>query len=653
VRVTHKLVNVVWATALTGGSAVVGRLAGPAVALLAALALAGGAVLLAHHVTRRATATAPLTAGACAAVTRWVAGAAALNVAWVAATVVRPDLLAAWLLALVGLAVAEHQAARGLHYLLTRPPTPATGTPTPVAALTPPRETPLNLTRVALVEARGHFSHALDRAKLGWLRVTDVAEIPSGWQFEVLVTSAAQEGKSGTAKTLGPANAEALAIALSEVLGLRLRTDWVQVVDTGYAGGYRVSVVTTDRRAVVIPYVDDPRPTSITVPCPIGYRLDGTVVAERLDQHGQTIGKTRWGKSCLAHVKAAHLTRCVDAEWWVCGTEKLYDLLAGWLAPYEAHARKSPVDYVAYGLADTLELLVGALRLARYRQRVPLALRRPWHKVVITLDEASFALENTSAKVEYDGKRRTAAELVAMLEKGGGSAGVHVHTYNQRGTNDQLGDHGGTIKANSGFVEVFNTQDPDELGRAFGNWKLARLRHKGEFWVNVGEGGDGDVVQLKGPYLQEVDPAREQLHDGETVSTVAWARRDLVREEPLDAAERAAVGDAYVRRHRTAAAQVAYLTGEPPTPTLTEEDRAYEEAKAALAAALGPVHPARAAAPASAAPGLRERVLAVLRDTPHASVSEVAAVVATTGPPVAAVAVAATLSELFNEEVRT
>ena len=666
-HVSWTVVNVSWTTVLTAALAA-GGLAGRtpvAVAGTAALAAACavGVTVAAHLAVHRAPAVATLKYGARVRVPWLVACAAGLHVAWVVAVAVRPALLGPALAALGALAGLEWGVTRLLSWVWAHekvaPPPAATR---PERAVTIPTVGGrLDPAAVPLARAEELLLRALRDARLGWLRVTETIAIRGGWRFEVQVTSAAQEGKTGTARTLGPANAEALAIALQGALGVRLRTDWVQVTGTGYAGSYHVSVVTEDTRAAVIPYVDDPTSTSITVPCPIGYQLDGTLVAERLDQHGQTVGKTRWGKTSLGHRKAAHLTRCVDAEWWVCGTEKLYDTLAGWLAPYEAHDRKTPVDYVAYGLADTLELLVGAMRLARYRQKVPLARRRPWHKIVIMFDEAWAALENTTLKVMYDGKLRTAADLVAMLTKGAGSGQVFVHTYNQRGTNDQLGDQGGTVKANSGFVEVFNTQDPDELGRAFQNWKLARPRHKGVFWVNVGEGGDGEVVQLKGEYLQEVDPDRDHLHEGATVSTVSWARRDLVREEPLDAAERAAVGDAYARRPRTGAAQVAYLTGEPPPATgggaaVSEADEAYAAATAALDALLGPREPARGGAVAGAVatpPSLRRRVLAALNARPGASVGDlVEALGEAPEGSVDEAAVRAVFRELFDEEVR-
>ncbi len=655
---SHTLLNVTRGAALTGAVAGVSRLVGPplAAAVGAVVAATAGVtvVAVAHHVVRRAAVVSRLTYAQRAAVTRWVSAAVALHIAWTLVVMItRSSALDGWLLVgLLALAALEHQVARGLSYLWARPPvTRANPAVTGDDAVVAPTPASFDPGKLKLDEARVKFTAALRRARLGWLRVTDVTAIQGGWRFEVLTTSATES--KGRARTFGPGHGPALALALREVLGIRFRTSWVQVTSAGYAGEYHVSVVTEDRQAVVIPYVETfpVTPLSITDPCPIGYQLDGTLVSERLDQHGQTIGKSRWGKSSLAHRKAAHVTRCVDAEWWVAGTEKLYDLVGGWLAPYEHLDVKSPIDYVAYGLDDLLELLVGAMRLARHRQRVPLSQRHPWHKVIITIDEASFALENTSAKVLYDGQRRTAADLVAMLNKGGGSGEVYVHTYNQRGTNDQLGDQGGTIKANSGFVEVFNSQDPDEYGRAFRTWKLDPPRHKGVFWVNVGGDGDGEVVQVKGEYLQEVDPARAHLHDGLTVSDVAWNRRDLIRDEPFDAAERAALGDAYARRHRTAAAQIAYLTGEPSVDEnrVDEETEAYREAQAALAALLHP-RPETGSVVLSAAE--RDRVVAALGAHPGASVRDLLDAVNGVGDePLDEAEVEAFLGKLFGEEV--
>ena len=533
---------------------------------------------------------------------RGVAAASAAHVAWITGFGLRPDAWPAWVAGLAALGLGEYAAARGLEYKAThlggREQLPA------------PAELP-TLQEVTRSEtaAQVGFRAALERARLGWLRLLECERIGSvGWRFVVQVPS--QGGKAGEAASLTPSQGEHIAIALSEVTGVPLMSDWVRIAKLPYAGQYAISVVTEDVMGRVIPYVDDPTPTSITEPCIVGYQLDGTPAGERLDQHGQTIGKSRWGKTSLVHVKGAHITRCWDAVWWVCGTEKVYDLVAGWLQPYEGTDRYVPIDWIAQGLEDTLQMLVGAMRLARYRQRVPLSRRRRWRKIIITLDEAAFALRNRSQAVMYDGKMRTADELVAMLRQGAGSGEVYVHLITQRGTNDQLGDYGGDTKAQAGFTEVFASQDPDELGRAFGDYKLPRPRHRGEFWANLGE---GEVLNLKAPYIQEVDPARERLHDGVTIADVSWARRDLVADQPLDDDEAAAVGEAYITRRRTADELVAYLTGE--TAPVEQEtggldtglgaDASYQAGRAAAAAELeallGPA-PSAPAAPTTPVP---------------------------------------------------
>lgn len=572
-----------------------------AVAVTAGVAV--GTVAIASRVVHRADMFAELPLESRTSIIRWIGVASVVHVAWVAGVEIRPDLAAWWSGGLIAVAGLEYYTAVGLEYLMTRPVHPD-----------------LVQARAARIEARQAaeadnptvgLSAALDRSRLSWLTVISHERIGTvGWQFTVQIPSQTGDSKSATAPTLNAGHAESIAIAMAEVTGIALMSNWVQVRKTPYAGRYTISVVTEDVRAEVIPYVDDPTPTSITVPCPIGVQIDGTVTGERLDQHGQTIGKSRWGKTSLVHRKGAWITRCPDATWWICGTEKLYDLVAGWLQPYEGTDRRPPIDYIMYGLGDVLEILVGAMRLARYRQRVPLSKRRRWRKVIITLDEASFPLRNTAQKVMYDGKMRTAAELVAMLHQGAGSGEVYVHLVSQRGTNDQFGDQGGDTKANSGFVEVFATQDPDELGRAFGDWQLAKPRHKGEFWANV---GDGEPVNLKAAYIQEVDPAREKLHDGATIADVSWARRDLVVDEPLDRDEAEAVGEAYINRRRTADELVEYLTGAAPEVENTAMNEGYETAMAELAAlGLLPNRPAPEATLAMASEGTARTATAVM-----------------------------------------
>lgn len=558
---------------------------------VAAGVLAAGTVAVTSRVVHGSPTFASIRLQARASIVRWIAAASAVHVAWVFGFEIRPDLWLEWVAGLGAFGALEYGVAHGQQYLMT--------------ALVP---LPARAERVRRDQAQVStdpsevFAAALDRAGYGYATVVEWSEFGPGVQFVVRIPSRmalVSDDKKSAVKKLADTgeSAEAIAIGLSEVLGTPMMTDWVHVTKMREAGHYTVTVVTQDVLARVIAYVDDPTPASITEPVTIGKSIDGTPARLNLAQHGQVIGKSRSGKSSLIHVGLAHVTRCVDAEVWICGTEKLYDLVASWLHPYEGTDLKPPIDWIAYGLGDVLEMLVAAMRVARHRQRVPLSKRQNWKKIIVVLDEASFALGNRSQKIGYDRVLRTAAELAAMVTKGAGSAGVHLILASQRGTNDEFGDQGGHVKANMGWSAVFQTQDPSELGRILGDWKLPTPRHKGAYWANLGE---GTPLQLKAPYIQENDPARPRLHDGATLADISWARRDLVKNEPLDAGSREAAGAAYANRHRRADALIAYLTGETPQPAgagTSERELGYQKAKAELDALFGATPALEAAAP--------------------------------------------------------
>ncbi|MGH8876780.1 MAG: hypothetical protein ACRD0P_05460, partial [Stackebrandtia sp.] len=361
--------------------------------------------------------------------------------------------------------------------------------------------------------------------------------------------------KSGPRLT--SASAEPIAIALGEVLGMELESQWVQVRKEPTAGTYSIVVVTEDVMARIYRYTDDVAPTSITEPALVGYQIDGKPYRMRLDQHGQVIGKSTGGKSSLINIEFAHTTRCDDVVDWVCGTEKLYDLVGPWVEPYMDTDHTLPFDWIASGQRDTLAMLIAGMNIARWRQRQPMARRVGWPKIRITLDEASFALRNNTVRGVYQGQQVTAAQMAAMLMQGGASAGVHLVLASQRSTNDHFGDNGGDTSTNVGYSAGFISNDEAEIGRLTGDYKLPMPRHKGEYWLNP---GNGEMpVNLKAPYIQTVDPTKPQLHDGATISEVAWSRRRFGAE--LDPGSTAAAGEVYQRRHtRMDTELLRYLT---------------------------------------------------------------------------------------------
>lgn len=500
-------------------------------------------------------------------VVRWVAVVTVVHWGWVTALTLRPDRWPWWIALLTTFAAIEYGFCRLHRFLLVTPPTPrldpVTGSPLPAAD-----DAPVAVFTAALRKAR--CDHA---TVIGWAPIGDP---PFGVRFTVRV----HLGDRRTTPRLSAEDAEPIAIALGEQRNTTLHSDWVQIEKQPGAGTYSVVVVTEDVMAKVRPYVDDPTPTTIRSAAVVGYRIDGTEHRMPLNQHGREVGRTRSGKSSLIHVKFAHITRCTDAVSWVCGAEKLYDLVAGWIEPYEGTDHPLPFGWIASGQADLLDMLIAGMNVARWRQRQPMHARRGFTTIVIELDEASFALRNRAVRGNYQGQSVTAAEAAAMLAQGGGSAGVWLQTASQRSTLDHAGDQGGDTYANLGYSAGFQSSDKDETGRLMGDYKLSPPRHQGEYWLTTEDG----PVLLKAPYLQEVDPSKPRLHDGVSVSDVAWARRHVPRE--LDPGSAQAAGAPYARRHtRMDDSLLEYLTATEPVrtdgePTGDAGRAGYEQAMA-------------------------------------------------------------------------
>src|SRR4029077_1323709 len=125
--------------------------------------------------------------------------------------------------------------------------------------------------------------------------------------------------------------------------------------------------------------------------------------------------------------------------------------------------------------------------------------------------------------------------------------GVWIHLVSQRGTNDQFGEAGGSITANLQVRTAFRTSDEDEIGRAFGDWKLPMPANKGEYYI---QGTDGDVRRLRAPYIQETDPKKPRLHDGANLSDVALSLAGMW--QGLDRESAWALGAVYANRPQTA-----------------------------------------------------------------------------------------------------
>lgn len=407
------------------------------------------------------------------------------------------------------------------------------------------------------------FKRALTEAGFGWLAqqgYKPIHDFGAKFQVQVPPERLALAGSDTSKASLPTSAAEPIAIALAHVMRMPLQSKWVNIRKEPAAGAYSISVVTQDVTGRLYPYEDCLEWASLRDPARVGFGLDTEPVFLPLRQHGQHIGQTRSGKSSLINTLIAYITRCRDAVLWVCGTEKLYDLVMGWLEVYLGTDFDLPFDWVANGPQDTVDMLCAAMSVARYRQSQPLSQRTAWPTVIVLMDEASFALRNKSVRGVYNGQSYYAAQMGAMIGQGAGSGEVFLHYATQRDTNDQLGDQGGDLQAQAGFTTAFRIKDLATIGRLMGDYKLEVPRHKGEFWL---DDGDGNYPQLvKAPYIQEVDPTKDKLHSGLTLSDVAWARRNFVRR--LDPGSAAAAGPKYAARHtRYTPAFQAYLTGAP------------------------------------------------------------------------------------------
>lgn len=422
-----------------------------------------------------------------------------------------------------------------------------------------------------------HMTAALRTVQHEWLRVVGGGPLRDGdgrvfgARFVVRVPAAELAARGADKVTPSAQLAENLAIALSEQLGRPLESRWVSIRKDRAAGQWTITVASEDITARLYPYVEPAGPASVRQPACIGYGIDAGPVRLALEQHIRIIGQTRGGKTSLLHVLLAVTTLCAgnadiedDAVLWLGGSVKMYDQLGGWLEVYQGSGLKMPFHWVAVGPDDVCQMLVALMVAARYRQSVPMGQRR-WPAIICSLDEVSATLGDKGITVVYNGRKYTASKMAAMVAKAVGSARCWLHYGTQRGTNDEIGEEGGTIAAQTSAAFAFRNGDWADVSRVIGDWKIDPPVHQGETWVKGAYDADGPILS-KNVYIQEVDPSKPVLHDGLTLADVSWSRRGRVAE--LDAGTDAAIAaavPAYATRARVVDdAFMAYLSGVEP-----------------------------------------------------------------------------------------
>lgn len=349
---------------------------------------------------------------------------------------------------------------------------------------------------------------------------------------------------------------EGLANALGTLVGKDIQSDWVQIHKKPAAGAYTITCLQRDALADVHEFVDDfdaetgvPTPRSHEEPVHLGYRADGQEFWANLAQHGREVGKTQSGKSCTIHLKIQNVTATYDGVQWVGGSLKLYDLVADWVEPFHNTSERIPINWVASGARDTTRMLLAAVNIMNARNAQPKSARKHWKALYVQIDEESDLHEQPNARVKYGKGVVSASFLIAKLRKGGQGTKVYINTASQRGTQDHSGTHGADVVTNVGYGFAFMTKDPGDIPRVLNNndaYHVKNPPHPGCFWND----GEHALELIKAKYIQDSDPQKKKLHNGETIRDIAWRRRHCDNE--LDEYSAKAAGHDYASRWRFA-----------------------------------------------------------------------------------------------------
>lgn len=430
--------------------------------------------------------------------------------------------------------------------------------------------------------------------------MTATATDSFGTRFTVRIPAKMGQGSKGAAlEELTADDAERIAIGLSEALRdadrrakrpMRdyLMSDWVEIAKEPQAGTYTVTVVDQDVMARVRPYVDPIGPVSFREPMLAGYRLDGRKHYLHLNQHGQLIGSTTNGKSSLMQCAIAYATLCAmqrrDVVVWICGVQKLWDLVAGWVKPYLNLGLRCPIDWIANGPEDSLEMLAAAMRVGRYRQSIDMDERGGWPAILLILDEVSFLVEKHGRPIIFDGVPMFPDTMLCDIVRGVTSSDIYAMMATQHDVHAVFGDKGNTLQAQMAYSAMFKINDDSSHGRQLGrsNYKLKPPRHKGEYWIM--DESTGMPVRLKSPYPQTIDKGKPVLHNGPTVADISWARRGMHNGTPheLDHNSAMAAGPAYQNRHTVVDdGYLRYLRGIAPGPVQITRSGFAEESLSA------------------------------------------------------------------------
>lgn len=368
----------------------------------------------------------------------------------------------------------------------------------------------------------------------GWpyMLVTGRGELPDGHKgvtFEVRALTAALASELTGAnvtsvKALSVGDDENLAIAAEEELRLDLDTRWVRIQGTNRPGRVRVTIALEDIFAKPLPYELVESMAEPGEPYKLGPQIHGEPAVLNVRQHGLVCGQTQSGKTGLVNVLLAEHTRR-RCRVFVCGVEKIYDLVGQW---FDVHlGTDNDLPFVAVvGIDDTLQLLAEVYYEARRRQNLPhheRAALEPWH---IYIEEAPATLNNNERVIEIEGRKYNASALVAHLKRTITGVMMYLTELAQEFDNAMFGDAAASIKGNSGYRILMRSQSGDERSRAFGKGSadLPDLVHPGEFYIK----DNAPAYAAKSQYINEMHANKQRLHDGVDIATVSLSRSQLV-----------------------------------------------------------------------------------------------------------------------------
>lgn len=386
-----------------------------------------------------------------------------------------------------------------------------------------------------------HLTPADERMQLiltrgGWpyVLVTKVWPLPDGHEGATFECRALSErtaseltGKEvSTVKALSPGDEEKLAIATEEELGIDLETNWVRIQPTKRPGRVRVTIATEDIMAKPIPYELVTTLASPDEPLKLGSQIHGDpATLEFGKKHGVVCGPTGSGKTGLVNVMIAEITRR-PGRVYVCGVEKVYDLVGQWFDVHLDTDNDLPFQAVV-GIDDTLQLLAEFYYEARRRQNLEHHERvnlDPW---TLFIEEAPAVLNNNDRVIEIEGRKYNASALVAHNKRTVLSSEMTITELSQEFDNAMFGDAAASIKGNSGYKILMRSQSGDERSRALGKGSadLRDLDHPGEMYIK----DMGDPYAAKSSYINEMHANKKRLHKGVDIAAVSTARSALVK----------------------------------------------------------------------------------------------------------------------------